>query len=109
MKNTKLILFFFSIPVTSLQVFAAYRTFPVLGTLEGIMIAVLFMVLFLNLHSIWIDNSYDFGIIYAAQVESRSELIQFSTQLFEGHKGLKVYINPVIDDWIEKDQIRLIQ
>ena len=73
------------------------------------MIAVLFMVLFLNLHSIWIEYSYDLGIIYSAQVKSRSEQNQFSTQLFEVHKGLKVYINPAVDDWIENDQIRLIQ
>ena len=102
---------------------AAYRTFSfsVLGKLQGMMITVLFMILFLTLHSIWTENSYDLGIIYSAQVEARSEPNQFSTQLFEVHEGLRVSVKQTTDEWveielldgkigwIEKDQIRLIE
>jgi len=102
---------------------AAYRTISlsVLGKLQGIMMTVLFMVLFLTLHSIWTENSYDLGIIYSAQVEARSEPNQFSTHLFEVHEGLRVSIKQTTEEWveielldgktgwIENDQIRLIQ
>ncbi len=72
-----------------------------LGKLQGINLAVLFMVLFLTLHSIWTENSYDIGIIYSPQVEAHSEPNQFSTRLFEVHEGLRVSINQEVDDWIE--------
>ena len=73
----------------------------VLGKLQGINMTVLFMVLFLTLHSIWIANSYDLGIIYSPQVEVRSEPNQFSTRLFEVHEGLRVSINQEVDGWVE--------
>ena len=96
-------------------------SFSVLGKLQGIIMTVLFIVLFLTLHSIWTENSYNLGIIYSAQVEARSEPNQFSTRLFEVHEGLRVSINQAVDDWveielldgktgwIENNQIRLIQ
>ena len=76
-------------------------SFPVLGKLQGIMMTVLFMILFLTLHSIWTENSYDLGIIYSPQVEARSEPNQFSTRLFEVHEGLRVSINQAVDGWVE--------
>ena len=96
-------------------------SFQVLRKLQGIMMTILFMILFLTLHSIWTENSYDLGIIYSPQVEARSEPNQFSTRLFEVHEGLKVSINQAVDDWIEielldgkmgwieESQIRLIR
>ena len=93
----------------------------VLGKLQGISMTGLFMVLFLTLHSIWTENSYDLGIIYSAQVEACSEPNQFSTRLFEVHEGLRVSVKQKTDEWveielldgkigwIENDQIRLIQ
>jgi tetratricopeptide (TPR) repeat protein len=96
-------------------------SFPVLRKLQGIMMTILFMILFLTLHSIWTENSYDLGIIYSPQVEARSEPNQFSTRLFEVHEGLRVSINQAVDDWveielldgkmgwIEESQIRLIK
>ena len=74
---------------------------PVLGKLQGIMMTVLFMIVFLTLHSIWTENSYHLGIIYSTKVEARSEPNQFSTRLFEVHEGLRVSINHVVDDWVE--------
>ena len=59
------------------------------------------MVLFLTLHSIWTENSYDLGIIYSAQVEARSEPNQFSTRLFEVHEGLRVSVKQTTDEWVE--------
>ena len=76
-------------------------SFSVLGKLQGIIMTVLFMVLFLTLHSIWTENSYDLGIIYSAQVEARSEPNQFSTQLFEVHEGLRVSVKQTTDEWVE--------
>ena len=96
-------------------------SFPVLSKLQGIMMTILFMILFLTLHSIWTENSYDLGIIYSPQVEARSEPNQFSTRLFEVHDGLRVSINQAVDDWVEielldgkmgwinNNQIRLIR
>ena len=83
--------------------------------------ALLFVSILLTLHSVWTDNSYHLGIIYSAQIETRSEPNQFSTRLFEVHEGLRVSINQAIDDWVEielmdgktgwihNNQIRLIQ
>ena len=59
------------------------------------------MILFLTLHSIWTENSYDLGIIYSPQVEARSEPNQFSTQLFEVHEGLRVSVKQTTDEWVE--------
>ena len=83
--------------------------------------AVLFVSLFLTLHSIWTENSYNLGIIYSAEVEARSEPNSFSTRLFEVHEGLRVSVKQKTDEWveielldgkigwIEDNQIRLIR
>ena len=93
----------------------------VLVNLRGIILSVLFVVIFFTLHSIQTENSVNAGIIYDSKVEVRSEPNSFSTRLFEVHAGLKVSIGQISDNWItielldgktgwiENNQIRLIQ
>jgi len=93
----------------------------VLVNLRGIILSILFVVIFFTLHSIQTENSINAGIIYDNKVEVRSEPNSFSTRLFEVHAGLKVSIGQISDNWItielldgktgwiENDQIRLIK
>ena len=93
----------------------------VLVNLRGIILSVLFVVIFFTLHSIQTENSVNAGIIYDMKVEVRSEPNPFSTRLFEVHEGLRVSINETTDKWveielldgktgwIENDRIRLIK
>ena len=93
----------------------------ILVNLRGIILNVLFVVIFFTLHSILTENSVNAGIIYDSKVEVRSEPNSFSTRLFEVHAGLKVSIGQVSDDWIaielldgktgwvENNDIRLIR
>jgi tetratricopeptide (TPR) repeat protein len=73
----------------------------ILGMLQGIIIPVLLGSLFLTLHSAWTEYSYDLGIIYATDVEVRSEPNVYSIRLFEVHEGLKVAVNQRKNEWIE--------
>ena len=93
----------------------------IMGNIRGVIMAVLFISIFLTLHSILTVNSYHMGIIYSTQVEVRSEPNPFSIRLFEVHEGLRVSKKQTTDEWveielldgktgwIENNQIRLIQ
>ena len=93
----------------------------VLVNLRGIILSVLFVVIFFTLHSIQTENSVYAGIIYDMKVEVRSEPNSFSTRLFEVHEGLKVFVGQISDEWIaielldgktgwvEENDIRLIR
>ena len=92
----------------------------VLNNLRGIVLSVLFVVMFFTVHSIWTKNSVKEGIIYDMKVEVRSEPNSFSTRLFEVHAGLKVSVGQISNEWIaielldgktgwvEENDIRLI-
>jgi len=93
----------------------------ILQNLRGFIIAVFIISLCFTIHSIWMDNSFSLGVIYATKVEARSEPNSFSTRLFDIHEGLRVSVNQTTDEWveielldgktgwIENDQIRLIR
>ena len=72
----------------------------VLINLRGIVLSVLFVVIFFTIHSIWTKSSVKEGIIYDMKVEVRSEPNPFSTRLFEVHAGLKVSVGQFSNDWI---------
>ena len=111
------ILLIFSIIMTASQM----TSLLILQNIRGSIIVVFFMSLFLTIHSIWIDNSLNLGVIYTTKVEVRSEPNLFSTRLFEVHEGLRVSINQIADEWVEIElldgkvgwienvQIRMIQ
>ena len=114
---TLFIFFLFSLSVTVNRLFL----FSLVQNLSGVILTIFFISLFLSFHSIWTDNSLNLGVIYSLKAEVRSEPNTFSTRLFEVHKGLKVSINQLENDWVEielldgktgwisNDQIRLIR
>jgi tetratricopeptide (TPR) repeat protein len=114
---TLFFLLLFSISVT----LSKFLTFDILHYLSGSMLTIIFICLFLTLHSIWTINSNDEGIIYHTEIEAHSEPNKFSTRLFEVHEGLKVSVDHFFENWvkielidgkagwIEQDHIRLIQ
>jgi len=111
------ILLIFSIIITTSRM----TSLLMLQNLGGSVIVLFFISLFFTMHSIWMDNSLNLGVIFATKVGAHSEPNSFSTRLFFVHEGLRVSINQTTDEWveielldgktgwIENNQIRLIR
>jgi len=82
-----IILFLFSLLVAASRL----NSLSILENLKGIVMAVLFVFLLLTLHSVWIESSFHFGIIYSAQIEVRSEPNFFSKHLIKCMKDKGFY------------------